>query len=82
VTCKTGFNPCGDLSDPEGSPPEDIPDWLGEAIMAYVGLVLDVSQTTSRQGDAMNLYKRAGDHATAILTPHLRRRGLTFRPIG
>jgi hypothetical protein len=75
-----GFTP-GDASDLESTPPEAIPDWLEEAIISYVGIVLDVSQTTNRAAAASDQYKRAGDHAMSIVAPYLRIRGFAFRPI-
>ncbi len=75
-----GYTP-GDPADLESTPPESIPDWLEEAIISYVGIVLDVSQTTNRAGNAMLQYKRAGDHALSIIAPYLRNRGFSFRHI-
>ena len=80
VQCTTGFK-SGDASDLDTTPPETIPDWLQEAIIAYVGVIFDTSQTTNRDNQASNIYKKSGDHAMAILSPYLRKRGFVFRPI-
>lgn len=80
VTGTTGFKP----ADPGPSPPEAvaeaIPDWLHEAILSYVGVIMDTSQTTKRAPDAKEIYQRAGDHAMAVLNPKMRKRGFAIRP--
>lgn len=89
VTCSTGFNQgvlAGLPSDPsqpwpDAYLPEAIPDWLEESIISYVGIVLDVSQTTNNAPQAKDQYKRAGDHAVAILSPYIRKRGMTYLPM-
>jgi hypothetical protein len=80
VQCTTGFKET-DIDDLEDKPKDPLPDWTEEAIISYVGVVLDVSQTTNRQQTASALYKRAGDHAMSIIAPYNRRKGLTFRPL-
>lgn len=80
IKCTTGFK-SGDPNDLDTTPPEVIPDWLQEAIIAYVGVIFDTSQTTNRDNQASAIYKKSGDHAMAILSPYLRKRGFVFRPI-
>jgi hypothetical protein len=88
VTCTTGFLedavlvaediPNG-ITEERGIEP--IPDWLTEAILSYVAVVFDSSQTTNRSRDASETYKKAGDHAMAVLSPHLRKKGFAFRAL-
>jgi hypothetical protein len=80
VKCTTGFKET-DIDDFDDHPKDPLPDWTEEAIISYVGVVLDVSQTANRQQTASALYKRAGDHAMSIIAPYNRRKGLTFRPL-
>lgn len=87
IQCSTGFNPETRVVGAEAgeeiiTPSEDIPDWVEEAILSYVGVIMDVSQTTNRSADASSIYARAGDHALAVLAPNIRKRGFVFRKIG
>lgn len=88
VKCDTGFSLDGILvaADPSATPPvsevrgvEDIPDWVTEAILSYVGVVFDSSQTTKRSNEAKAVYDRAAEHAKSVLAPKLRSRGFVFR---
>jgi hypothetical protein len=88
VQCTTGFDPNAVLvpADPLADPPveeergvEAIPDWLKEAILGFVGVVLDVSQTTNRSAQAKDVYQRAGEHAMSVMASHLRTRAFVIR---
>lgn len=90
VQCTTGFdpdailvaaNPTADPPVQEARGPEPIPDWLNEAILSYVGVIMDTSQTTKRSDTAEKQYKKAADHALIVLAPKLRKRGFVFRPV-
>ena len=60
---------------------EEIPSPIYEAIMSYVGSVLDIGQTTNRSDQAEKQYKKATDHANLILRQYLRLKGFSFRPL-
>lgn len=79
VQCSSGFTSAGE--DPDLEPAEAIPDWLEEAIISYVAVIFDTTQTTNRNPEAKDIYQRAGDHAMNVLSPYLRKRGFMFRPI-
>lgn len=90
VQCTTGFDydavliPANPTANPpvvEERGPEAIPDWVHEAILSYVGVVMDVTQTTKRNAEAKDVYQRAAEHALVVLAPKLRKRGFCFRPV-
>jgi hypothetical protein len=85
IQCSTGFIP-ETREEAYGAetitPAEPLPDWLEESILSYVGVIMDVSQTTNRNADAASIYTRAGDHAMAVLAPNMRKRGFVFRKMG
>jgi hypothetical protein len=61
--------------------PEVIPSPVYEAIMSYVPVIFDASQTTNRNQEALPQYKKAADHAAMMLKPYMRLRGFSFRPL-
>lgn len=83
VQYESGFT--GIVQNNAVSPPtqttaaEDIPSWLYEAIMSYVPVIFDSSQVTNRNQEAQAQYKKAGDHAVALLSPYMRNLGFSFR---
>ena len=62
-------------------PMEPIPNEVYEAIMSMVPVIFDASQTTNRNEESVNQYKKAADHAVLVLQPYMRTKGLSFRPI-
>lgn len=80
VLCSSGFTPGQPLATPV-VPYPTIPDWLEESIVSYTAVIFDTTQTTNRNAQAAEIYKRSGDHAMACLSPYLRKRGLMFRAI-
>lgn len=63
VTYSSGFEEEGD---------ESIPNWLKEAAISYVPVVLD-QNSTNRTPQEAALAKSAGAHASTVMQPHLRR---------
>lgn len=80
VVCSTGFE-SGKADDLIASPPEAIPDWLEEAIIGYVGVVLDTSQTTNRNSETSAQSKKQAEYTNSILSSYIRKKGFSFRPI-
>lgn len=61
----------------------EIPDWLGEGILAYAPVVLNFSQV-NHSADAKNAessYKTSGSHALATIDPYTRNIGFLIRPV-
>jgi hypothetical protein len=83
VAFTAGFTPISLANDVTQLPAAEAMDWLQESILSYVPIIFDVSQTTNRNAEAEAQYRRAGDHAMAILAPYMRNsKGFTFRPLG
>lgn len=61
--------------------PEQLPTEVYEAIMSYVAVVFDSSQTTNRNQEEEPQAKKAFDRAQLILGPYLRMKGFSFRPM-
>jgi hypothetical protein len=65
----------------EDSDIEIVPDWLTEAILAYVPVVWNFGAPTNRNDEAEKGARMSGDHAMAIVSPYLRNIGFTYRPV-
>lgn len=59
----------------------DAPEWLKEAISAYVPALITQKQITNRSSEAAEIYKTGKEHAFALLSPYLRDVGFTFRAL-
>jgi hypothetical protein len=60
---------------------EQLPQPLYEAIISYVPSVFDSSQSTNRNREALDQYRKAQNIATSLLKPYLRMVGFLFRPV-
>jgi hypothetical protein len=80
VSCSTGFRSVPTVGGPDTTS-DPVPAWLNEAILSYVGVIMDVSQTTNRNQEAEAQYERAGKHAVEVIGPHFRTRGFVYRPL-
>lgn len=58
-----------------------MPDWLQEAILAYVPVVFDFGPKTKRDPEAEKGYKVSGEHAMAVLSTKTRKRVLMLNPL-
>lgn len=61
--------------------PDQLPDWLKEALLAYVPVVFNFGQPTNRKDEAKDQARLSGDHALACLALYRRNTGFTFRPL-
>lgn len=61
--------------------PDQLPEWLKEALLAYVPVVFNFGQPTNRKDEAKDQARLSGDHALACLALYRRNTGFTFRPI-
>ena len=59
----------------------DAPEWLKEAISAYVPVLITQKQVTNRSEQAAEIYKTGKDHAFTLMAPYLRDVGFCFRPL-
>jgi len=80
VTGESGFTVGTPNTDPAVQP-EAIPDYLTEALVSHVGVVLDVTAPTNRARESEGVYQRAVEHALDVLAPYLRKRGFMIRPV-
>jgi len=80
IRCDTGFEAGDLLSDPV-VPADVLPEWLTEAILAFVPITFDSSQTTNRNAEATSQYKVLATHAETMLARYNRNTGFAARPI-
>lgn len=59
----------------------EVPEWLREAIISYVPMILNTNQTTNRNAEADNTAKLSETHALAVIRPYLRDTSLFYRPL-
>ncbi|QIN95172.1 hypothetical protein DLP3_009 [Stenotrophomonas phage vB_SmaS_DLP_3] len=57
------------------------PDWLKEAILAYVPVVFNFSNPGNNDPKQEKMNRQSGDHALAILAPYTRNIGFCLRPV-
>jgi hypothetical protein len=60
---------------------EAAPDWLAEAVLAYVPGVLNTMQVTNRDEEKGTTMKQAAQLADSILEVHLRGKAFQYRPM-
>lgn len=81
VQCTTGFLVNSGVWGTAGkTPPEAIPDWFTEAIIAYCA-VIAVGGQAQTDNKAKEIYKVAGDHANLVLASNRRQIGFALRPM-
>jgi hypothetical protein len=77
-----------------GVPPEAVTKWkklyvamealpveVYEAVLSMVPVIFDASQTTNRNAEAVDQYKKSTDHAILVLQPYTRVKGFSYRSI-
>lgn len=57
------------------------PDWLKEAILAYVPVVFNFSNPANNDPKQEKMNRQSGDHALAILYPYKRNIGFCLHPV-
>jgi hypothetical protein len=60
---------------------DDLPDWLVEAITAYVPVLFSLGPSSELSKEAAQAYKASGEHAAAVASLHMRSRSLVLRPL-
>jgi len=61
--------------------PADIPQWLKDAVLAYVPGVMNTMQVTNRSEEYSTTMKQSEELAIGILSSHMRGKALQHRPI-
>lgn len=58
-----------------------LPDWVRELIVAYVPLMLNITETTNRSEEAQKMYETLIMHAETVASPYRRNRGFCLQPM-
>jgi hypothetical protein len=72
VTYEAGF---------EDAEKDSAPEWLKEAILAYVPVVFNFSNPGNNDPKQEKMNRQSGDHAMAIVAPYRRNIGFCIRPV-
>lgn len=59
----------------------EAPEWLREALSAYVPSLITQKQITNRAPESAEIYKIGKEHAFTLMEPYLRDVGFTFRAL-
>lgn len=63
------------------SPSNPAPEWLKQAVLAYMPFVLNNQQTTNRADEAEGVSKRIADMSGEMVQPYMRGHAFQYRPI-
>jgi hypothetical protein len=59
----------------------EVPEWLQEALIAYIPSIMNQSQTTNRSAEAAQIATLAMQHSMGVLAPYLRKKGFMIDPM-